>query len=63
MNKELLKKAQELKIKQWCEQITTLLYRLDKVGVRFTAYSFPDGTQVLAICADLEKKQIKLLPF
>lgn len=63
MDEELLKKAQELKIKQCCEQITSLLLQLDKAGVMFTAYSFADGTQVLAVCADLEKKQIMLLPF
>lgn len=63
MDEELLKKAQELKLKQCCEKITSLLYQLNKEGVRFTGYSFEDGTQVLAVCADLEKKQITLLPF
>lgn len=63
MDEELIRQTAELQIKERCEQITSLLMQLDKMGVRFTAYSFPDGTQVLAICADLEKKQIKLLPF
>lgn len=63
MDEELLKKAQVLKVKQCCEQITSLLMQLDKMGVRFTAYSFSDGTQVLAVYADIEKKQIMLLPF
>lgn len=63
MNEELLKKAKVLKVKKCCEQITSLLMQLDKMGVRFTSYSFPDGTQVLAVDVDIEKKQIMLLPF
>lgn len=63
MNEELIRQTAELQIKEHCEQITSLLMQLDKMGVRFTAYSFPDGTQVLAVYADIEKKQIMLLPF
>lgn len=60
MDEELLKKAQEAEIELFCEQITSLLLQLDKVGVKFTNER---GMQVLVVAADLEKKQIMLLPF
>ncbi len=60
MDEELLKKAQEAEIELFCEQITSLLLQLDRVGVKFTNER---GMQVLVVAADLEKKQIMLLPF
>lgn len=60
MDNELLQKAQEVKIVLCCRQITSLLLQLDKAGVKFTDEK---GMQVLVVSADLEKKQIMLLPF
>lgn len=60
MDNELLQKAQEVKIELCCRQITSLLLQLDKAGVKFTDEK---GMQVLVISANLEKKQIMLLPF
>lgn len=60
MDNELLQKVQEVKIELCCRQITSLLLQLDKAGVKFTDEK---GMQVLVVSADLEKKQIMLLPF